>query len=271
MTPKQKRFVNEYLLDLNATQAAVRAGYSEKTANAKGSFLLSLPEVREKIAAAMEARNREATMDSTRLLQRLVAEAEADIADIFDANGRLLPVHEWPLIWRQGLVQGIEVEELFDGAGQDRVKIGHVRKIKLDNRVKRLELIGKHVKVNAFEERINVVGLDALGDRLERALRSGGVTNRITSITNVQVSPTPITAPHENDSAPAAPMPEPALIEATPARPVAGPALGSPAPCDWLPPQPAYSPLLPAKHTPVDNGYEKMRGTLLSSRNGDEI
>jgi phage terminase small subunit len=173
MTPKQKRFVNEYLLDLNASQAAIRAGYSEKAANVKGSFLLSLPKVREAIAAAMQARNREVEIDNTRLLKRLVEEAEADIADIFDAAGNLLPVNEWPLIWRQGLVQGIEVEELFEGHGEDRVQIGHVRKIKLDNRVKRLELIGKHVKVNAFQENVNHTGLDALGDKLERALKRG--------------------------------------------------------------------------------------------------
>jgi hypothetical protein len=73
---------------------------------------------------------------------------------------QLLPVHDWPAIWRQGLVQGVETEELFASVGKERMQIGVTRKVKLSDRVKRLELIGKHIGVNAFQEAVNVKGVD---------------------------------------------------------------------------------------------------------------
>lgn len=174
MTPKQEQFVREYLLDLNATQAAIRAGYSERTANEQGARLLANASVKAAIEAAKVERSEETKIDAAWVLKRLADEAMADIADLYDDAGELLPVHEWPLIWRQGLVQGIEVEELFEGYGKERTQIGHVRKVKLSDRIRRLELIGKHIGVKAFEEQVNVTGLDALADRLARAAKRAG-------------------------------------------------------------------------------------------------
>lgn len=173
MTPKQQRFVDEYLIDLNATQAAIRAGYSEKTAQQIGTENLSKPLVRAAIDEAIAKRSQETKIDADWLLKRLAAEAEADVNDLYNDNGDLKPVSEWPKIWRQGLVAGLEIEALFEGFGEDRQQIGLVKKIKLSDRIKRLELIGRHIKVNAFQENIHHTGLDALGDRLERALKRG--------------------------------------------------------------------------------------------------
>ncbi|WP_244529164.1 terminase small subunit [Mesorhizobium muleiense] len=157
------------MIDLNATQAAIRAGYSQKTAAAVGHENLTKPEIKAAIDAARVERSQETKIDAAWVLTRLAAEAVADIADIYDDDGQLLPVKEWPLIWRQGLVQGVDVEELFDGYGKERTQIGVVRKVKLSDRVRRIELIGKHVGVKAFEEQISMTGLDALADRLARA------------------------------------------------------------------------------------------------------
>lgn len=169
MTPKQEQFVREYLIDLNATQAAIRAGYSAKTAGAVGHELLKKPEIIEAIDAAKIERSTETKIDAAWVLKRLADEATADIADLYDDDGELLPVKDWPLVWRQGLVQGIEVEELFDGYGKERTQVGVVRKVRLSDRIRRIELIGKHVAVKAFEEQVAVTGLDALADRLARA------------------------------------------------------------------------------------------------------
>lgn len=169
LTPKQRIFVAEYLKDLNATQAAIRAGYSEKSAHVNGPRMLDNAVVKAAIENAQVKREERTQIDADWVLKRLAAEAEADIADLYDDDGNLLPVKEWPLIWRQGLVAGVEVEELFEGRGEDRVHIGHLRKVRLSDRVRRLELIGKHVRVNAFQEQVSVTGLDALADRLARA------------------------------------------------------------------------------------------------------
>lgn len=165
MTPKQARFVEEYLKDLNGTQAAIRAGYSEKTAGTIAEQNLRKLEIAAAVEAAREKRSQKAGVDAAWLLERLAAEATADAADLYDEAGNLKPVKDWPLIWRQGLVQGIEVEQIGD--------VGNVRKIKLDSRVKRLELIGKHIGVKAFSDIVEHKGLDGLAARLARASERG--------------------------------------------------------------------------------------------------
>jgi phage terminase small subunit len=155
LTDKQEAFCREYLRDLNATQAAIRAGYSEETARNIGSENLAKPDIHDRITRLFAERSRVALVDATWLLKRLVNEAEADLADIFE-NGELRPIDEWPLIWRQGLVVGIEVEQLFEGKGEGRVHIGTVRKVKLDPRAKRLEMIGRHIGVQAFKDALAV-------------------------------------------------------------------------------------------------------------------
>lgn len=166
--------MREYLIDLNATQAAIRAGYSKKTARAVGAENLTKPDIKAAISAATEKRAEETGINAAWVLKRLAEEAEADISDLYNDQGALKPIREWPKIWRQGLVQGIEVEELFEGSGEDREHIGRVRKIKLDTRIKRIELIGKHVNVQAFKDQIEVGGLDALAERLARASKRDG-------------------------------------------------------------------------------------------------
>lgn len=165
LNAKQQKFVDEYLIDLNATQAAIRAGYSEKTAHSQGPRLLENVEVCKAIEQALQTRSKETRIDANWVLKRLAAEAEADIADLYSPDGYLLPVHEWPKVWRQGLVAGVDVEEI----SADGVKLGEIKKIRLSDRVRRLELIGKHVRVNAFQEVVQHKGLEGLADRLARA------------------------------------------------------------------------------------------------------
>ena len=148
MTPRQQAFVNEYLIDLNATQAAIRAGYSAKTALQQGSRLLMNVEVAAAVAEQKTKRSERTQVDADWLLTRLADEADADIADLYDENtGQLKPIHQWPMVWRKGLVAGVEVEELFERRGAERVQIGHLRKVKLADRTKVKELIGRHVLI----------------------------------------------------------------------------------------------------------------------------
>lgn len=165
LTRKQKRFVDEYLLDLNASQAAIRTGYSKKTAGAIGFELLKKPEISEAIETAMANRSERTKIDADWLLSRLASEAEADVGDLYGDDGQLLPVKEWPKIWRQGLVAGLDIEEIE----VDGVRMGTVKKIRVSDRVRRLELIGKHVRVNAFQDVIQHKGLEGLAERLDRA------------------------------------------------------------------------------------------------------
>lgn len=154
LTPKQEAFVREYLIDLNATQAAIRAGYSAKTARAVGSENLTKPDIATAIAEAQAKRAERTQIDADWLLTRLAEESTADVADLYDEHGGLKPVKDWPLIWRQGLVAGLDVEEIR----VEGVVIGTVRKLKLSDRIKRLELIGRHIDVGAFKDKVEHSG-----------------------------------------------------------------------------------------------------------------
>jgi phage terminase small subunit len=170
LTKREAIFVREYLIDLNGTQAAIRTGYAAHSAAVTGSRLLSNANVAAAIAAALEDRAERTQVNADWVLKRLAAEADADIADLYDDSGALLPVTEWPLIWRQGLVSGVDIEELYENDAEGaKQNIGRVLKLRMSDRVKRLEMIGKHIAVNAFQDTIEIKGLDQLAERLERA------------------------------------------------------------------------------------------------------
>lgn len=158
MTVKRHRFVAEYLVDLNATQAAIRAGYAKKGAKDQAYQLMQMPEVAEAIKAAMEERNKRLQVDADYVLHRLTEIDQLDLADIFDLDGKLMPIRQWPLIWRQ-MVKEVDM------------KTG---KVKFHDKLRALELIGKHVNVNAFREQVNHTGninfTDMTDEELERRI-----------------------------------------------------------------------------------------------------
>jgi len=158
MTVKRHRFVAEYLVDLNATQAAIRAGYAKKGAKDQAYQLMQLPEVAQAIEAAMGERNKRLQVDADYVLQRLTEIDQLDLADIFDLDGKLMPIRQWPLIWRQ-MVKEVDM------------KTG---KVKFHDKLRALELIGKHVNVNAFREQVNHTGeinfTDMTDEELERRI-----------------------------------------------------------------------------------------------------
>lgn len=126
LTAKQKLFCHEYLIDLNATQAAIRAGYSKKTAYSIGSENLSKPEILEFINKAKEERIEEVKVDANWVLQAAVE------------------VHE-------RCMQHEEVKDQ-DGVGTGEYKFEHA------GANRSLELIGKHVSVQAFPSKIEITG-----------------------------------------------------------------------------------------------------------------
>ena len=93
------------------------------------------------------------------MLKRLARDATADLADLYNENGSLKSVHEWPIAWRTGLVAGIETVQERDGEDPDGNPVyATVRKVKLLDRTKMVELIGKHVDVGAFKEKVEHSG-----------------------------------------------------------------------------------------------------------------
>ncbi len=150
MNPKQKWFAEEYILDLNATQAAIRAGYAKGSADVTGARLLGNASVAKVIQKAQKERSERTKIDADWVLKRLVEEADADLADLYDENDKLKHLKDWPLIWRKGLVTGVKTDRTKTGDDDELVTVDE---IKLSDRIKRIELIGKHIDVQAFKDK----------------------------------------------------------------------------------------------------------------------
>lgn len=148
LSEKQELFAREYLKDLNATQAAIRAGYSEKTARSIGNRLLTNVDIQDRVSELKGVRNEQVQVDANYVLRRLVEIDSMDVLDILLPNGEVKPIGEWPKVWRTTL-SGIDVMEL---AAADTAAL--IKKIKWPDKVKNLELLGKHVSVQAFKEQV---------------------------------------------------------------------------------------------------------------------
>jgi phage terminase small subunit len=164
---KQDMFCREYLIDLNGAQAAIRAGYSEKGANSKGSQLLAIVSIQNHISILMEQRVEQISIDAKYVLRRLVEIDQLDVIDILDSGGSIKPTNEWPAAWRTS-IDSIEVIERSSVTEQSQVPEVLIKKIRWPNRLKNLELLGKHTEIQAFSEKANNpgIGIEALLDSI---------------------------------------------------------------------------------------------------------
>lgn len=163
LTEKQQRFVDEYLIDLNATQAAIRAGYSVKTADAIGCENLTKPNIQQAIAEHMAERSRRTGVNQDRVVLELARIAFVNIDDVVDTEtGKILPNAS-----RDDLacIEGIKYKESDNQFG------GSVeREVKIASKMKALELLGKHLGMWNDKLDVNVTapivisGADALED-----------------------------------------------------------------------------------------------------------
>ena len=154
LNQRQEMFCREYIKDLNASQAAIRAGYSAKTANRTGSFLLSNPDIQARIEELKAGRVEEVRVDANYVLKRLIEIDEMDVADILDDGGDFLPIRKWPKTWRTTL-SGLDIAIINSGDTETILK-----KIKWPDKVKNLELLGKHIGVGAFTEKVDHTSSD---------------------------------------------------------------------------------------------------------------
>lgn len=144
MTQKQKRFIEEYLIDLNATQAAIRAGYSPDTAKAIGSENLTKPDIRAQIDRAMAERSKRTGVNAERVIQELAKIAFVNATEVIDP--KTATVKDSALPEDTAAIQSVKVKTF----GED----GLEREIKMADKIKALELLGKHLGM--FQNNVNV-------------------------------------------------------------------------------------------------------------------
>ncbi|HFF2063640.1 TPA: terminase small subunit [Pseudomonas aeruginosa] len=169
LTKKQRLFVDEYLIDLNATQAAIRAGYSTRRATEIGYQLLQRPEVAQAIQAAMAERSKRTEVEADYVIRRLREIDEMDVLDILEEDGSFRSIRDWPRVWRQFL-SGIEIAELFEGRGDDRRIAGVLRKVKWPDKLRNLELLSRHVGTESAALDLELKRLDVAKKRAELKL-----------------------------------------------------------------------------------------------------
>jgi phage terminase small subunit len=164
LTPKQERFVAEYLIDLNATQAAIRAGYSKKTATVIAHETLSKPYIQKRISEHQNKRAQRTEITQDAVLLQLSRLMSFDIRSLYNADGGMKAPHELDDTAATVLV-GVDVTEEFSGSGEDRVQIGFTKKAKIPDRVAALALAMRH--------------LGMLNDKLELNATVAGLAERM--------------------------------------------------------------------------------------------
>lgn len=138
LTEKQKRFVEEYLIDLNATQAAIRAGYKVDSARDVGCENLTKPNIAEAIEKALAERSRRTGINQDRVVQELAKIAFVNIKNVVTDECEILPdASETDL----AAIESIKVKTIPTKTGE----VGVEREVKLSSKLKALELLGKHL------------------------------------------------------------------------------------------------------------------------------
>lgn len=143
-TNKQEMFIKEYLIDLNATQAAIRSGYSGKTASQQGERLLRNVKVSAAIQEAMNKRSNKLEITAERVLQEIARLAFYDPRNFFDDDGRIKPISE--LDDNTAMALG-GIETLHKIIGDDKDGMAVITKIKLVDKGQNLERLGRHLKL----------------------------------------------------------------------------------------------------------------------------
>ncbi|WP_284882412.1 terminase small subunit [Citrobacter freundii] len=172
LTAMQEAYAQEYTkCPENQTQAAINAGFSPNTAAVKASVMMRDERIQKRIAELMEERNKRLRVSADYVLLRLVEIDQMDVIDILNDEGGLKPISQWPKVWRTS-ISAVDINRIRMAMKDDEEDIeSTLQKIKWPDKVKNLELIGKHVDVNAFKERLEVSGTVTIADRMAAARR----------------------------------------------------------------------------------------------------
>lgn len=138
LTEKQKRFVSEYLVDLNATAAAKRAGYKDPNI---GRQLIAKNNVYAAIQKEIQERSQRTEITQDMVVRELAKLGFFDIRKLFDKDGKPLDISKLDDDTAAALV-GLDVQDVSDGDGN---YVGFIKKYKMADKIKALELLGKHV------------------------------------------------------------------------------------------------------------------------------
>lgn len=166
---KRERFCLEYVKDFNGARAARDSGYTKKHADKAANELRSFPEVQARIEELKAESFRKLHMTRDEVMARIASVARFDPRKLFDDAGRMKPITSLDED-TAAAVASIEVDEI----GADGATIGYTKKIKASDRLKALEMLGKHHGVFAEDNRQRGEASEKLLDLLAKAAAQGG-------------------------------------------------------------------------------------------------
>lgn len=221
MNHRQRRFVEEYLVDLNGTQAAIRAGYSAGSADVTAARLLGKASVQLAISEAQRARQQRTEITADNVLRELATLGFSDVGQILDFSGvepRLRPANEIPEQARR-CIASVKVRRYLEGQGEYAREV-EVTEFKLWNKIQPLVKLAQHLGLLTERHEIRVASDDDIDRAIEEELRRLGAGGSGPSAGSAAV---PVTGDGPY------PDPEPGRTEAGPVagggagRPVEGP------------------------------------------------
>lgn len=164
---KREKACKAYVLNGGNKSEAFRDAFPHskkwkpETVNVRASQLFKEDKVQIRVAELEEQAKKIAedkfSVDATYVLKRLIEIDQMDVSDILADDGGFKPIHQWPVVWRTYL-SGIDLAEMYEGYGDEREMAGILKKIKWPNKIKNLELLGKHKAIKAFVELKEVSG-----------------------------------------------------------------------------------------------------------------
>lgn len=159
---KQAKFVEEYLIDLNATQAAVRAGYSAKTARVIGQENLIKPAIQAAIQEAKQSRSQKTGITAERVLQEFARIAFFDPRNLLKDDGSPKELGSLDDD-TAAAIAGLELQDVYEGFGDERQFVGYTKKYKIAPKLQALEMLAKHTGlVGRLDEALKQAQIDKL-------------------------------------------------------------------------------------------------------------
>lgn len=161
LTEKEESLCQAYLVTDDKSGALRKSkyktdGWKPESVNRKAKELFDKVKIQSRVAELIEQRSKRTEIDADYVLNRHKEIDQLDIFDILTDDLRgLRPLSEWPKSWRTSL-NGFDVSELFEYMDGEKELTGFLKKIKMPDKLKNLELLGKHVQVNACKEQVGV-------------------------------------------------------------------------------------------------------------------
>lgn len=160
LTPKQMRFVDEWLIDFNGKQAAIRAGYSAKTAEVTAAKLLRNAKVKAEIARRQKDLQKRTEVSQERVVKELARIAFADMTDYAQVETRMIEKDDGTEV----SYQAVALKETAELSAEQRAALAGIKQgangieVKLHDKIKALELLGRHIGM--FNDKLSLSGTD---------------------------------------------------------------------------------------------------------------